>query len=1171
LAHSQSSSDADDGPYLSVKEGEADEVGYDSDVIINEGNVLDKYTIQGSLGSGGFGSVYLAEDTYLKEKVALKVVVAGESDKAQNACEQIVHEFKLREKISDVSHIVRAKDPRTCEHMNLTLVLLPMDFAEGGSFRDWLKKNKDEEARTKGGLKIFRQACLGVKAIHDAGLSHLDIKPANILLVDNTAKIADFGIGRYGASMFANNPKQVKRQGIGTPQYMSPEQFHSARQKDIGPASDIYSLGIVLYELLDGSLPFDGPSYDEYRQKHLHDAPTEIKGAFAKYWGVVSRCLAKKADNRYSDIDQLISDLDRVAQGASLSADVSCPECGHINSDTSHDICEKCGSNLPDSLFHECRRCIKKLRLDTEICPACGFHVMAYYVLQDRWGRVQKLKDEDPVEAMELLEVVLHDGAGEHEESALELVRELRKKQSQISGLIAEADKAVAGGEPEEALEVWRTVLEVIPRHRGALEQIEKLEALMESFAEHLSEAINLMNQAEFEDADANLQTCLELIPQREKARNMLETCRQRGHEYTTAFGQATKCAKQKLLLKANQYIEVALAQARKSSEATALADELASTLKKTKGLTDQARNQLSHAEFGKVHESIAEIEKLQADNESVSEMKKHLDKTQDAYVASIRDVQLAVNDRDLGKASNAVEKALELCPESLEAKSLLKQLSIDRDKALNLLEEAKSLMLAAKFPDADILLEQVQELWPTVEGLEEIKELLAKNRVEYEEHMQRSHQAKTHKALDEALREVELACGVCPQAAEAEMLLEAIEGNRSRVHTLLGEAVSSTKAARFDEANTRLLQVEDLWTNASGLAKAQEELVRSREQFSKAMLTAGEAQVQKDLAKALQATETATSVCPKSKEALALAKSIKKDQLAAKEHLRKAEDACKAGDFEKARNEISQGEKIWPKAPGLGEAKMTLLGAKKALSRRKIKWATATAVVLVSVYLLAKLVLILVNRQYANAAIRYAKKGDYVTANRQYYKCYTIPLLVSSPQLPEEVRRQMDAADVRRKEQFASAMNQAGGLFSKGQIEQAESVVNKALELVVTDEENQQANFLREKISDAAAQRQHDVLVARAQAEILLAKKIKLLEKALSSKQTSSTRQLLQAAIAEQKRRPKIGDTITNSIDMKFTYIPQGEFMMGSPPTEKDRASDQESPRHHVVISKDL
>ena len=1149
--------------YVSQEDGEPGGiVGDDLPLPLAEGEILaDRYRAIKRLGQGGYGAVYHVFDTVLSEQMALKIVKMGHG-KAERATEQLLHEFSLREKIDNTEHIVKAYDPRPCPFKNLALVILPMELADGGSLRQWLTQNKDVEKRRTIGIEFFKQACRGVKAIHSAGLAHLDIKPENILMVGGKAKIADFGIGRFGASRLSDNPDQLLRQGIGTPHYMSPEQVLTARQKDIGPVSDIYSLGVVLFEILDGHLPFDG-TVTELRHKHLNMEPPALKGGLEKWSRIVQCCLAKKPENRYQDVEHLIGDVDRAVQGLSLSVDVSCPKCGHINVDTSHDICEKCGLNLPDTIFQECCRCLKKLRLDTEVCPGCGFHVMAYHVLQDRWGRVQKLKDEDPVGAMELLEVLLHDGAGEHEDAALKLVRELRKKQSQISGVIAEAEKAVEEGELENAVKAWRAVLKVIPRHRKAQEQIETLQSTLQQFADHLGAANTLMDEGQFESADGHLQKCLELIPKRERARSMLNSCRRRGQEYTEALSQARECARQKLILKANQYVEAALAQAEKSSESMALADELAGTLEKTKGLADQARNRLSRAEFGKVYESIREIELQQADNKSVSELKGHLNEIQDSYVASMRNTRLAASDHDLGKASDAVERALELCPESSEAKSLLKQLSKDRGKALDLLEEAKSLMPAAKFSDAEILLEQVQGLWPMVEDLDETKELLAKTRLDYEEYMQRCHQAKASKVLDDALREAELACGVCPQSTEAKTLLEAVQEGRTRVHKWLKEAVSYTNAARFDEANTRLLQVEDLWIDASGVAGAQEELVRAREQYPKAMVTAREALAQKDMAKALHATETATSICPESKKALALVKSIEKDQLAATDHLRMAEDACKAAEFEKALNELSRAEEIWPAVPGLREAMANLLAARKTLRRRKIKWGIMTAVVLVSVYLFAKLVLILANRQYANAAIRHANKGDYVTAIREYYKCHTIPLLVSLPLLPENVREPMEAADRRRKEQFASVMSQAENLFSKGQIEQAESVTNKALELAVTGGENRQINILQQKISDAVAQRKHDALVAKAQAEVLLAKRIKMLEEALSNKVTLSTRQLLQSAIAEQNRMPKIGDTITNSIDMELAYIPQGEFIMGS--SEKK----DEAPQHKVTISK--
>ena len=1155
----------DDGPYLSLKEAEDDDLGYGVEVIINEGDILDKYTIQGTLGSGGFGRVYLAYDTVLKEKVALKVVVAGESDKAQNAREQIIHEFKLREKITDSSHIVSARDPRTCEHMNVTLVLLPMDLADGGSFRDWLKKNKSEQTRTTDGLKMFRQACLGVKAIHDAGLSHLDIKPENILLVDGAAKIADFGIGRYGASMLADNPKQVNRQGIGTPQYMSPEQFHSARQKDIGPASDIYSLGVVLYELLDGSLPFDGSSRDEYRQKHLHDNPTEIKGACARYWGIISRCMAKKADARYGSVEQLIGDLDRVAQGASLSVDVSCPECGHINSDTSYATCKKCGSDLPDSLFRECRRCMKKLRLDTELCPGCGFHVMEYYVLQNRWERIQKLKDEDPVEAMELLETVLCDGAAEHEEKALALVRDLRKKQSQIRDLIANADKVTADGEPEKALEAWKAVLDVVPRHRVALEQIEKLEALMKIFAELHAEAEKLMDQAQFEDADSCLQTCLQLIPQREKARHMLETCRQRGHAYGAAFRQATISMEQRLLREAGQHAEAALAQASNSPAGLALADELSGTLEETRQLVNRAHNQLSHAEFVNVNESICEIEQLQADNERVSELKVQLREIQQAYVVSMENARSDEGAHDLGKAAQAAKKALELCPQSSEAKSLLKRIKENQEKAQNLIEELTSLLLTARFKDAEALVRQIEKLWMTLEGLKEAKDALVEKRADYDKHMESGQRAKAQGILEEALREAEFALAVCPGSPEAKKSVKSLEERKARAHNLLGEIISSTKAARFEEADARLPQADDLWPGLDGLAETRADLTRSREDFPRAMSTAKEAQVQKDLAKALQATDTALSICPESEEALAMAKSVKSAQSEAKSHLKKAKAACEAAEFDRATSELNRAEKIWPEVPGLGEVAKSLLEAIRTRHRNKMKLGFAVVFVLASAYVATRLLLAYTNRQHADTAVKLMEKGDHVAALLEYDKCLAIPFLASRPELAQDVITSMEVAEHKRQQDFGATMEIAENRLSQGQIEQASSAADKALNLARTSEEKKQAKLTWDRTVDAKAEAQHELLVAEAQAEYILVKKIKLLRKALSFRETTATRRLLNTAIAEQKKRPKLGEAITSSIGMKLTYIPQGEFMMGY---LENKEREGYKPRH-VILTK--
>ena len=115
----------------------------------------------------------------------------------------------------------------------------------------------------------------------------MDIKPENILISDGIAKVSDFGIGRFYGTDFEDNPEQLVLQGMGTPQYMSPEQFRVNRQKDIGPGSDIYSLGIVLYELLDGRTPFDGKR-EELEDKHLNDLPSPLTDSSEKSVTVIS-------------------------------------------------------------------------------------------------------------------------------------------------------------------------------------------------------------------------------------------------------------------------------------------------------------------------------------------------------------------------------------------------------------------------------------------------------------------------------------------------------------------------------------------------------------------------------------------------------------------------------------------------------------------------------------------------------------------------------------------------------------------------------------------------------------------------------------------------------------------------------------------------------------------
>ncbi len=285
-----------------------------NETLLTEGEeLLGRFVIRTRLGGGQFGSVYHALDRDRREDVALKVAIAGPG-RAQAATEQLRQELRLRDRINDFTHIIRTYDIHTVDYEGLSLVLLPMEYAEAGSLRSWLNINKHKkEQRISKGLELFKQACFGVKGMHDAGLAHLDLKPENLLLCKDgdkvIVKVSDFGISR-NVEHFSMNVPSVTQIGLGTPYYMSPEQISAARQKDIGPQADVYALGIILFEILDGDPPFDG-SAGEVKQKHLKMTPPRLKGNNETITTLVYKCLAKKPTERLANVDALLKGLEK--------------------------------------------------------------------------------------------------------------------------------------------------------------------------------------------------------------------------------------------------------------------------------------------------------------------------------------------------------------------------------------------------------------------------------------------------------------------------------------------------------------------------------------------------------------------------------------------------------------------------------------------------------------------------------------------------------------------------------------------------------------------------------------------------------------------------------------------------------------------------------------------
>ncbi|MDM8008448.1 MAG: serine/threonine-protein kinase [Phycisphaerae bacterium] len=275
---------------------------------------LGRFRVQRHLGHGSLADVYLARDTACDQDVAIKVVQVAPGDKA--AAARLQCERSLCGLIRDHSHVVRVYDIHPIQLGGAELLVLSMEYADGGSLRDWLRDHRDNwQNRRVQAQDCFRQICEGVRVIHESGLVGLDLKPENVLLVGGVWKIADFSASSSMACEVAIQMHVVGRATgqleRGTPVYSSPEQFRGVRGGNVDARADIYSLGIILYELLhpESQPPFVG---SDAQLQNLHKTATlpSLPGASPTETRVVGRCLCKNPAERYRDVNELLEDLE---------------------------------------------------------------------------------------------------------------------------------------------------------------------------------------------------------------------------------------------------------------------------------------------------------------------------------------------------------------------------------------------------------------------------------------------------------------------------------------------------------------------------------------------------------------------------------------------------------------------------------------------------------------------------------------------------------------------------------------------------------------------------------------------------------------------------------------------------------------------------------------------
>ena len=267
-----------------------------------------RYRILKRIGSGGMADVYLAEDEVLGRRVAIKIL-----NERHAGDDQFIERFRREaQSAAALSHpnVVAIYDRGEAEGT----YYIAMELLDGRNLKELIVARGP--APPKIVVEYARQILAALAYSHRHTIVHRDIKPHNVVVDgDGRVKVTDFGIARGGAS-------QMTEVGsiVGTAQYLSPEQ---ARGEPVDPRSDLYSLGIVMYELLTGSVPFTGDSPVEIAMKHLSATappPSEVREGVPRELDlVVMRALAKDPDDRYASAEEMDADLERIQRGLGVS------------------------------------------------------------------------------------------------------------------------------------------------------------------------------------------------------------------------------------------------------------------------------------------------------------------------------------------------------------------------------------------------------------------------------------------------------------------------------------------------------------------------------------------------------------------------------------------------------------------------------------------------------------------------------------------------------------------------------------------------------------------------------------------------------------------------------------------------------------------------------------
>lgn len=467
------------------------------------------YRIEKEIGQGGMSTVYLAVQESLDRPVALKVMAP-----ALSADPTFGERFQKEARtVARLTHpnIVAIYDIGSANYLHYMAV----EYVSGGDIRDRIKKGMTPEEA----LEVLRRVAVVLAYAHEKGYVHRDIKPENILFrEDGTVVLTDFGI----AKVLGTSGKISKTgMGIGTPHYMSPEQ---ARGKTVDGRSDLYSLGVVFFEMLINCPPYDAEDSFAIAYAHVNDPVPELPPHLSNYQPLIDRLMAKNPDDRFPNAAALVEAIDRLRAGGKLERPAWAMKI--LATDETVEAKAETAASVSKPRERPVRRSAVKWAvggLFLVILLAAGFFLYSETGLLTGLGIAPTTKSPVAVHERSLTEsgavaVSLRDDQSPGDaaaEAAAEVEAEVEaedERRLEIERLLDAAEGDIAAlhltdPEGDNALEKYRRVLELDPGN------VRAREGMVRIVARHIERADAAMESGDLELADSHVKAADSVLP----------------------------------------------------------------------------------------------------------------------------------------------------------------------------------------------------------------------------------------------------------------------------------------------------------------------------------------------------------------------------------------------------------------------------------------------------------------------------------------------------------------------------------------------------------------------------------------------------------------------------------------------------------------------------------